>query len=188
MLSCKKSSVLYIYIIPIEPNLLVYFKSFFRMIFPYFIYLILEKTYAKVDFVVARKTKKQNFITTTVMIIFMILITMFISCQFRYGILVIGSESMTGSINYGDAVVVEKYREQLIKEGQVIVFENNGIKLVHRVVEIKSVNGKLRYYTKGDANEINDAGYRTEEDVLWLVNFKVKYLGYPTLMIRSLFK
>lgn len=181
-------TILYIYIIPIEPNILVYFKSFLRMIYPYIIYLILEKTYTKVDFVVSYKTKKQNFIWTTIMIIIMVLITMLISCQFRYGVLVIGSSSMKGTIDYGDVVLFEQYKEQVIKEGQVIIFENKGLRLVHRVVQVRSVNGQMRYYTKGDANKNNDIGYRTDNDVVGLVHFKIKYLGYPTLMLRDLFK
>jgi len=46
----------------------------------------------------------------------MVLITMLISCQFKYGILVIGSESMTGTINVGDAVIYESYNNETIKK------------------------------------------------------------------------
>ena len=71
----------------------------------------------------------------------MSLITMLISCQFRYGILVIGSESMTGTINKGDAVVFESYEGQLLQTGQIIIFDYNGIQTVQRIVEIKKING-----------------------------------------------
>ena len=41
---------------------------------------------------------------------------MLISCQFKYRVLVIGSESMTGSINRGDVVFIERYDSQVIKK------------------------------------------------------------------------
>lgn len=95
---------------------------------------------------------------------------------------------MTDSINKGDAVFYEKYENQPIKVGQVIMFEYNNMKVIHRVVEIKEVNGMIRYYTKGDANAKIDTGYRTNQNILGIVNFKIKYLGQPTLFFRKLFK
>ena len=88
----------------------------------------------------------------------------------------------------GDAIIYEEYKGQNIKLGQVIVFDYNGLQTIHRVVDIRKVNGELRYYTKGDANKINDAGHVTNEKVYGLVKLRVKYIGYPTILIRSLFK
>lgn len=180
-------TVLYTYIIPITPNLHIYLKSFLRMIYPYFLYLILEKTFSKTDFVVSYNDRRKNFITITVMIILMSAITMLISCEFKYGILVIGSKSMTGSINMGDAVVYERYDGQKIMNGQVIIFENEGLRLVHRVVDIKDINGEIRYYTKGDANEDLDKGYITDKKIIGVTKFRVVAIGYPTLWFRQLF-
>ena len=44
-----------------------------------------------------------------------------------------------------------------------------------------------RYYTKGDANEDLDAGFLYKTDIVGHVNYKIPYLGYPTLWFRSLF-
>ena len=115
------------------------------------------------------------------------LLIMLISCQFRYGILVIGSGSMTGTLNIGDAVIFESYDDQKIVEGQVIIFDYNGLDTIHRVVEVKNVNGEYRYYTKGDANKRRDADYATEEEIRGLVRLRIKYIGKPTLWVRSLF-
>jgi signal peptidase I len=59
--------------------------------------------------------------------------------------------------------------------------------VVHRVVDIKEVNGVIRYYTKGDANKQKDTGYVVKEDIVGVVKFKVKYIGYPTLALREMF-
>ena len=180
-------TTLFVYIIPITPDVYLFFRTFLRMIYPYIMYMILEKTYSKTNFVVAYKDKKQEIIGNTLLLIIMALFIMLISCQFKYGILVIGSNSMTGEIDKGDAVIFEKYNNQTIKEGQVIIFDYNGIQTVHRVIDITQVNGENRYVTKGDANEKADERYTTDKKIYGVVKLKVKYIGYPTIFVRSLF-
>jgi len=181
-------TTLFVYIIPVTPNLYIFFRSFFRMLYPYIIYLIIDKLYSKTDFAVSHSTKRRETIGTIIIVAIITMIIMLISCQFRYGILVIGSESMKGSLNKGDAVIFEKYNGQDIITGQVIIFEYNGIRIIHRIIESEEVNGIIRYYTKGDANTMKDDGYRTKKDIYGIVNLRVKYIGYPTLFVRSLFE
>jgi len=180
-------TVLFVYIIPIIPNVYLFFRTFLRMLYPYIIYVILEKLFSKNDFAVAYNDKKKEFIGNTFLLISISLLIMLISCQFRYGILVIGSSSMTGSINKGDAVIYESYTDQAIKNGQVIVFDYNNMRTVHRVIDIKKVNGEVRYFTKGDANKDADLGYITKEKINGLVRLRIKYIGYPTIWVRNLF-
>ena len=94
---------------------------------------------------------------------------------------------MTGTIDKGDAIIFEKYDKQTIAVGQIILFDYNGTQTVHRVDEIINVNGVTRYYTKGDANKERDYGYITEDKIYGIVKLKLKYIGYPTLWVRSLF-
>ena len=180
-------TVLYVYIIPIIPDIYVYFRAFLRMIYPYILYLILEHTYAKTDFAVSYHDRKKNFVSITLLLIVMALITMLISCKFKYGILVIGSESMTGAINKGDAVVFESYDDQVIDKGEVIIFKKKNLNLVHRVVDVKNVNGEIQYYTRGDANQAMDSGYVTSADIVGITKFRIMGIGYPTIWIRELF-
>ena len=178
---------LYEFIIPVVPNVFMYFRCFLRIVYPYIIYLILEVLYAKKDFIVSAKDKKRDNIISAILLIMMILMIMLISCEFKYGLLVIGTGSMAGTIDIGDVVVYERYDNQNVKEQQIIIFERDEIRVVHRVVDIKDVNGVRRYYTKGDANKQNDSGYLTQDDIFGVVKFKVKYIGYPTLILRDFF-
>lgn len=180
-------TVLFIYIIPIIPDVYIFFRSFLRMLYPYLIYLIFERLYSKNDYTTGRSEKKREVVGNTVLIVLAALLVMLISCQFKYGIIVVGSESMTGTLNKGDAVIFEKYEGQEIKNGQVIIFNYNDIQTIHRVVDVQKINGEYRYYTKGDANGRNDDDYRTHEDIYALVNLRVKYIGYPTLWVRDIF-
>lgn len=180
-------TTMYAYIFPVVPDVYIFLRSFLRMIYPFIIYLILEATYAKTHFAVAYKDKKKNIFWTTLLFIIVTLLIMLISCEFKYGIIVIGSESMTGTINIGDAVVFEKYENEKIEKGQIAIFDYNGITTVHRIIEIRVVNGEIRYLTKGDSNKELDSGYRIDRDIKGLVKLKVKYIGVPTLWLRKLF-
>jgi len=181
-------TILYVYIIPIIPNMYIYFRSFLRMLYPYLMYILLENTYCKSNFVGSYKLKKRNAVFITSLIVLMTILTMLISCQFRYGMLVVGSESMSGSLDKGDVTIFEKYHNQKIKSGDIIIFNYDDIQIVHRVVDIKSVNGIIRYYTKGDINKEKDPEYRTYKDIVGVSKIKIKYLGIPTLWVHSLFK
>ena len=113
---------------------------------------------------------------------FALVFSLLISCKFKYGLMVIGSESMTSSINYGDLVFFEKVNNKnVINEGDIILFNKNGFIYVHRVY---SINDKI-IYTKGDNNKNIDSGYIFMDDVIGRVRFNIKYLGYPSLVFNS---
>ena len=128
---------------------------------------------------------KFSYVLSAVTLVGMILFAMLISCQFRFCALVIATESMTGELNKGDAIVYESYDSQEIEVGQVIVFQNGKSRIVHRVIDIEIISGETRYYTKGDANEDPDPGFITDADIVGTAEFKIPYVGYPTVWLRS---
>ncbi len=180
-------TVLYMYIIPFVPEVYIFFRSFLRMIYPFIMYVIVDNIFGKKHYMASVRERKSEFISNSILLVVMTLLIMLISCQFKYGILVVGSRSMTGTLNVGDGVIFEKYEQQDIEKGQVIIFNYGGVQTIHRVEDIRNVNGQKRYYTKGDANPVADKGYTTDKDIYGLVKLRVKYVGYPTLWFRELF-
>ena len=180
-------TVLYVFFIPYVPDVYIFFRSFLRMIYPYIIYLVLEYTYSKTNTISSYKDRTKNVVGTLIVMVLMSLIIALVSCKFEFGILVIGSGSMTGYIDRGDAIVFRQYHQNSVKEGDVIIFYNGDIKTVHRVINVENVNGEYRYYTKGDANQRADNGYRTKNDIIGVYKLKLKYIGYPTLWLRDIF-
>lgn len=182
-------TTVYAYIIPFLPNVDMFLRTVFRMTYPYIIYHILVYIYYnKQQNVVSYKSKKVEIIIKSIICIMILLITLLISCRFKYGILVLASGSMSGTIDMGDAIVFEQYEDQKLEIGEVPVFNKDNMKIVHRIVDISEVDGQVRYYTKGDANQNNDEGYILKEQIVGIVKFKIKYIGYPTLWLRRLFK
>lgn len=182
-------TTLYAYVIPVYPSTPDALVALAKMLIPLIIYLFISALYEKKrKYAVKQNKGKWRYVTAGALVVIMISIVMLISCQFRYATLVIATESMTGEINKGDAVVYEQYDEQIVKEGDVVVFNKDGKRIVHRVVDIQRIDGRNRYFTKGDANDSWDSGYITEANIEGVVLFKVSYIGYPTILIRDIFK
>lgn len=181
-------TILYVYIIPVVPNVYMFFRCILRTIYPYIIYLLLEYTYASKKMAIAYTKKNGAIVLKVLTCSFAVIVAMLVSCQFKYGLLVIGSGSMTGTINKGDAMLYVDYDgQEEIKEGQIVMFQSGGIKVVHRVIEINVVNDEIRYITKGDANNMKDEGYITKSDIVGLYILKLSYAGYPSLWLRDIF-
>ncbi len=176
------------YVIPISSAMPSSVYSMQKLFFPVLIYLLIDAVYEKKKRNSLAKKHIAGYVTSFIGMTCAVLFVMLASCQFRFGLLVIATPSMTGEINQGDAVIYEEYGEQKIEEGQILVFEKNGSTMVHRVVDIDNINGQTRYITKGDANENNDTGYITKSDVIGLVRTKLPMVGQPTLWLRDIFK
>lgn len=187
----KLLTTLHAYVIPVVSGISESLVNFIRILLPIAIYLFIDTLYEKKRRYALGNTSKfwrvASRALTVLVIIIMIGTIMLVSNQFYYGAYVVATDSMTGELNRGDVAIYESYEDQLITEGQVIVFEKNNSIVIHRVVDIEIINGGARYYTKGDVNDDNDDGFITGSDIVGLVNVKLPYFGYPTLWIRSLF-
>lgn len=181
-------TTMYIYVLPIYPSTPESLFSFIKVLLPLLAYVFLRMLYEKRTHFTTRKSRIASHASTATTIAIMLSAMMLISCQFSHGILVIATESMTGAINKGDAVVYEAYSDQLLKEDDVIVFNKYDRKVVHRIVDVKRVNGQTMYYTKGDSNDAPDDGYVTCSEIEGVVLFKISYIGYPSIWLRDLFK
>ena len=161
--------------------------SFILLVLPIALMSFFDLLYEKRVRVARKKKSKLGVVFSVIAIALMLSFVLLITCQFRFGMVVIATESMTDEINPGDAVVYESYEYcDEIQEGDVIVFEESGRRVVHRVTAINIVNGQRQYITKGDANDGLDAGYRTDSHVIGVVRFKVLYIGYPSLWLNNI--
>ena len=151
-------TTLYLYFIPITPNVYIFLRTFFRIVFPLLIYLHIENYYNPDKAVEEVRSKRRQVLslsfTATLAIIFIALI----SCRFAYGVLVIGSGSMTGAIDKGDVIVYKNVKDNL-KEGDIIVF-----------------------------NKEKDDGFVLKEQILGKVEFRIRKIGKPTIWLHEQFE
>lgn len=178
---------LYAYLFPTVSAISDSLTAAIRLILPLVIFWVLSELYDKKPKMARQKKNKFAWIGSSLAALVIISTVMLISCQFKYGALVVATDSMTGEINQGDVVIFEDYRGQPISEGQIIIFNKDGSKTVHRVVDIEMMNGVIRYYTKGDANEDVDDGFITSSNIEGVSCFKISYIGFPTIWLRNIF-
>jgi len=120
-----------------------------------------------------------------------VLFVAFILRSFAYFPVIVLTGSMTGAVDRGAVVVVEKLglEETLntVKEGDIIHYEYDGVEMMHRVIEFRyDDEGGRVYITKGDANPIADSSPVEPDQVLGIPRSFIPYIGYPIIIIRML--
>lgn len=95
------------------------------------------------------------------------------------------SPSMEPKYGVGDLLYVKKVDPTTIKEGDVITFIVNEDLVVgtHRVVRVDTE--KQRFYTKGDANEIEDQNPVHFNNVIGVPKFSIPKLGYVSDFVQN---
>lgn len=175
------------YMLPIVPNMYILFRAIARIVIPLIFYFILSYMYDRVTFQEVLKVKPKISISSIIILILVIVMAGLISCEFRYGILTIGSGSMTGTLNKGDIAFFEKFNGQELEIGDIIIFKRGKRNIVHRITQVGIFNDEYVYITKGDKNKVEDNGYVYQKDIQGIVHYRIKYIGYPSIWIRNLF-
>ena len=93
-------------------------------------------------------------------------------------LVVVTSESMVPTLQIGDLLVLRGMPEDQIQVGHIIVFKDTETYLhtdnpiVHRIIDIREVDGELQFYTQGDANPTADSGYRRYDEIIGVMALK----------------
>lgn len=178
---------LYIYIIPIVPDLGDYIYSAVNVMFPFIIYNVLNKTIIRYE-KEKQKLKKINTIIFTIpIIIILIILVLLVSGIFKYKLIAIASNSMKPTYARGDAVIYEKVNYDQFEIGDILAIKTDKRIVTHRIVRIINKNNEYSFITKGDNNNANDTFVSKNENVLGKVKIAFKYIGYPTVIINEIF-
>ena len=178
------------YFLPILPSTGEYVQTIINMVVPVvvFLYFYYQFSSKRVRFGGLRNKLLKRVIQCVLLVLILITIAL-VSGFFKYYLVVIGSESMTPSICKGDAIIVQKLEKreiQNLKVGEILVFKNSGIVLVHRITEMYQNDDGLHFRTKGDANTAEDSFPTSEEDVIGKTNIKIPWIGIPTVKLKEL--
>lgn len=124
---------------------------------------------------------------TTSLLFLLILIVYLVGGFGRFIALAIGSESMTGAINKGDVIIIDK-RKKEYKKKDIIAFSQNGEIIVHRVIDIVEKDDGVYYQTKGDANNGEDPWLVDDKAIVGQEKFRILFLGLPTVALSELIR
>ena len=181
---------LYKYFLPIIPNPNEYLYSIIFFILPILILINLnnwlkkDKTEALV--LEHKHSAKLKIACEFPIIIILIVMIYFVSGYFKYYAIAIATGSMVPNINKGDVVIVnQQFKEKDLKIGKVIAYNYNDKVVVHRIYKEVQTDKELIIYTKGDANNNMDEYKITTDMIVGIVDAKIPFIGYPTVMINE---
>lgn len=182
---------IYIYFVPILPDMGYYISSILGVVVPYIIYSRVSKLVKESDKQKLLPINKKTWYLNIPLIIASLFFILLVSGILKYQIMAIGSGSMEPVIYRGDTVIFEKYKNEEKSSaniGEILVFIHNGRYITHRVID-KTIgyDGILIYQTKGDNNESQDNFVVRPDEVVGVVKMKVSYIGFPSLWIQELF-
>lgn len=133
------------------------------------------------------KTKQIWNIVSTVLVGLVVLAAVFLlgSRLLGFRVFNIVSGSMEPHYSVGDLIYVQEVEPEKIQPGDVITFVLNEDLVVatHRVVRIDAQ--KQHIYTKGDANETEDAAPVHFNNVIGIPKFSIPKLGYVSDFIQN---
>ncbi len=131
--------------------------------------------------------KKIWNVVSTVLVVLIVLCAVFLmgSRIMGYQVYTVISGSMEPKYKVGDLIYVKDVDVNQIKVGDPITFILNEDLVVatHRVVRVDAEN--QRFYTKGDANEIEDSDPVHFNNVIGVPQFSIPKLGYVSDFVQN---
>ena len=67
-----------------------------------------------------------------------------------------------------------------------MVYQYNNAVITHRVVDKYYSDGHIVFRTKGDNNETVDKNMVLDDDVKGIVVNKIKFIGYPSILLQEM--
>lgn len=179
----------YVFVIPVLPDLGDYFTSIILITLPLLIYInvynLVDEREDKIVNVIEKNS--YSWVDIPITVAFVILASL-VSGFFPHYMIGIGSQSMTPAINKGDAVILRKVGNNAkLKKGDVIAFQRSGKIVVHRIAEVTKNGGDRVYVTKGDANNSVDSSVVYPKQVKGLLRAKIPFIAYPTVWLSEWF-
>ena len=180
---------LYVYYIPYVPNNNHLIQSCMFVLLPYIIYCIVDNLDAKRELPKVQDRFKRSLsnVETIVLLIIFGILTCLVSRAFDCSMIAVGSESMTGTINKGDAIIYKKYNGEILHEGDIVVFDIDGKLIVHRITRRFYENDNYMFITKGDANSNEDNWIVDSNMIVGRVVQRVRYIAWPSVWINEKF-
>lgn len=177
------------YLIPVLPNLGDYLNTVLLVCQPLILVLLAYRFifYKRERISDSRsiiKMKRWQKVSTGILLVILIIMIYLISGYGRFSALAIGSTSMTGTINKGDVVIIDK-KEKEYKKRDIIAFVQDGEIIVHRIIDVMKDGNTVYYQTKGDANNGKDSWFVDSKDIVGQCRARVLWIGWPTVLLSE---
>ena len=175
------------YTIPISPNLDWYLYGMFHLIYLLIIYIFIKYEIEKRE--ENNKNAKKSIVSLIPISSISVILVLFVLGIFNYVPIGVMSNSMNPIFERGDIVIYKKINNiNTIKKDDIICYQLDNIKVMHRVIKIEKINNKKYFTTKGDNLKTNDPLKVNEEQIIGVIKFTIPKLGYPSVWLYELLK
>ena len=103
--------------------------------------------------------------------------------------MVVLSGSMSGHakdhIEVGDLIIVDKADISQLNKGDVIAFMDGKVVVTHRIVSKDIVDGRVELHTKGDANNFEDEGIVTKDNLVGIYQYRIPKVGDFAIFLQT---
>ena len=141
-----------------------------------------------------RRVKPTLKLITVIVILISVVYVSWLSARYflatDYPLVYVASNSMYPTLRVGDLLFVKGVKPEDIRVGDVGIFikpTGTGERIVHRVVSIKRVDGKVLITTKGDNNPSSIYWERDFDSsyVVGKVFFWVRFIGFIPMILQE---
>lgn len=175
------------YTISISPNMDWYLYSIFHVILLLLLYLWVKYEIEKRD--KTEVSAKENILSLFPTFIVFTILILFVLGVFKYVPIGVMSNSMKDVFSRGDIVIYEKIDNiDSLKEQDIICYQLENIKVMHRIIKIDNYNGDKYFTTKGDNLSSNDPLRVSEKQVIGRIKFVLPKIGYPSVWLYEYLK
>jgi signal peptidase len=98
---------------------------------------------------------------------------------------IIGSGSMQPTLNVGDIAIIISAPVSTIEKGDIIQYRTADAQITHRVIDIYTSGGTLRFITKGDANNAADPDPVSQDQIVGKVVLTIPQLGWVSIALKD---
>ena len=141
-----------------------------------------------------RRVKPTLKLITVIVVLISVVYVSWLSARYflatDYPLVYVASNSMYPTLRVGDLLFVKGVKPEDIRVGDVVIFikpTGTGERIVHRVVSIKRVDGKVLITTKGDNNPSSIYWERDFDSsyVVGKVFFWVRFIGFIPMILQE---
>ncbi len=179
------------FIVPIIPDLDWFVTALIGLSLPIIVFVYLNYIHiTKKQRLSKRDKRKYNPIVYVPAFALIVVMAGFVIGLFKYQPIAIVSGSMSPVINRGDAVVIKKLddaEKKQLKVDDIIEFTSGNKTVVHRIIRITNDNkGNIVYVTKGDANNTEDMGTISTDQIMGKQIYTIPYIGFPSVWLSDI--
>ncbi len=176
---------------PLQPDLDWFMLGIFEGLIPPIIYAVINRYHSvRTSRESKRELKTTNPLPKIITIGVLVIFGFFVAGLFKIMPVAVMSGSMDPIFKRGDIVIVKKVKEEdcdKLNIYDIIEYRIDDKIVLHRIIKKEKINGELMFTTKGDNNEIADNALVSPSQIIGTIEFKVKYIGYPSVLLNEYF-